>query len=202
MNKFKHNGNGTTTIIIESRKYGTKEVCIDTEDWDRVGRYHWNLNRNVRNKRKNVYYVVSTCNLAIKELKRGVKLHRLIVNCPEGMVVDHVSTNTLNNKKSNLRIVTTTENKHNRAKPRGGKNKYIGVIKNSRGSTWMARIGDGRSKHRHIGSFKTEKLAAEARDLEVCRTRNVVSPSRMLNFPERYEEYLDIIQLEKNSSES
>jgi len=198
MNKFKHNGNGTTTIIIESRKYGTKKVCIDTEDWDRVGRYKWSINKNSTSR---LFYAVSTSNLAIKELKRGVRLHRLITSCPENMVVDHISGNTLNNKKSNLRIVTTTENKHNRAKPRDGKNKYIGVVKNLKSSTWIARIGDGRSKHRYIGSFKTEKLAAEARDLEVCRTRNVVNP-RMLNFPERLEEYLDIIKLEKNSSES
>ena len=201
MNKFKHNGNGTTTIIIESRKYGTKKVTIDTEDWGRVGRYKWSINKNDSNKHKNVFYAVSTSNLAIKELKRGVRLHRLITSCPEDMVVDHISGNTLNNKKSNLRIVTEMENKHNRAKPRDGKNKYVGVIKNLKSSTWIARIGDGRGKHRYIGSFKTEELAARARDLEVCRTRNVVN-LRMLNFPERHKEYLDIIQLEKNSSES
>ena len=43
MNKYKHNPDGTTTIFIESKKHGTKETLIDTEDWEKVKGYRWHL---------------------------------------------------------------------------------------------------------------------------------------------------------------
>ena len=189
-NKHRHNDDGTTTIFIESKKHGNKEVLIDAEDWARVKSYKWSINKNVRAIRKEVYYVVSTSNAAIRDYKRGVKLHRVILDCHDpSKVVDHVAPNsTLDNRKRNLRITTPQQNKWNRGKPSNGKNKYIGVYKSSR-NRWGARIGEGRGRHRHLGSFQTEVEAAEARDKEVVRVREVVS-KRQLNFPERLEEYL------------
>ena len=123
MNKFKHNDDATTTIFIESKKHGNKEVLIDTEDWERVKSYRWSLNRNARAKHKEVYYIISTSNAAIRDYKRGVKLHRVIMCCHDERVVDHISGFTLDNRKVNLRITTRQENKWNRAKPSNGKNK-------------------------------------------------------------------------------
>ncbi len=188
MNKFEHNDDGTTTIFIESEKHGNKEVLIDTEDWDRVKGYRWNLNKNVRAKAKDVFYVVSTSNAAIEDFKRNVKFHRVIMGCHDERVVDHINGLTLDNRKVNLRITTRQENKWNRGKPSNGKNKYIGIVKSSR--RWGARIGAGRGQHRWLGSFDTPEEAAIARDREVVRSRTIVNPENQLNFPERLEEYL------------
>ena len=189
MNKFRHNNDGTTTIFIESKKYGNKEVLIDTEDWERVKEYKWSINRNVRAKRKEVFYIVSTSNAATRDYKRGVKLHRVILDCHDlSNVVDHISTDsTLDNRKSNLRITTRQENKWNRGKPSNSKSKYIGVGKSSP-HRWFARIGVGRGQHRHLGTYGTQEEAAIARDREVVKTRAIVNPQQ-LNFPERLEEY-------------
>lgn len=44
-------------------------------------------------------------------------LHRLIMDAPKGKVVDHLNHNTLDCRKSNLRVVTQTENCQNTNTP-------------------------------------------------------------------------------------
>jgi hypothetical protein len=206
MNKFKHNGNGTTTIIIESPKYGTFNVIIDSEDLSRVGERRWAVAKNFNNKSKDVFYVKSNGKMMAGKREPKIRLHRLITNAPKGMQVDHISGNTLDNRKSNLRVVTNRENAQNRAK-QGGASKYKGVwekkskTKIPKPSKWEAQTREG-GKTKYLGLYTTQEEAAGAYDLAVCRIREIVSPSRQLNFPERLKEYLDIIQLEKNSSES
>lgn len=40
----------------------------------------------------------------------SVYLHRFLVSCPEGFVVDHVNGDTLDNRRTNLEVVTVSEN--------------------------------------------------------------------------------------------
>jgi len=62
--------------------------------------------------------------------KVTIRLHRLVVNAPEGMVVDHLNGNKLDNRASNLRICTQKENTQNRKGTKGyawdkAKNKWV-----------------------------------------------------------------------------
>lgn len=41
-------------------------------------------------------------------------LHRSIINCPPGMVVDHINGDINDNRKINLRICTVKENNNNK----------------------------------------------------------------------------------------
>ena len=91
-------------------------------------------------------------------------LHRLLVNCPKGMVVDHINGNTLDNRKENLRICSKIENQYNQKKHKGNRHsKFKGVTyrKDLKSKPWEAFIyKDGKSKR--LGYFKTEQLAAKA----------------------------------------
>src|SRR5688572_1565148 len=71
-------------------------------------------------------------------------LHRLIMQAPAGMEVDHRDGNGLNNRRENLRLVTRTQNlfnPHNRRLPQCG---YRGV--SPEGKRWVARAQLGRKR--------------------------------------------------------
>ncbi len=55
-------------------------------------------------------------------------LHRLILGNPVGMQVDHIDRNRMNNRKSNLRVCTASQNTCNRSRPKKQlKSNYRGV---------------------------------------------------------------------------
>jgi len=73
-----------------------------------------------------------------KKTKKRVKLHRLIT--PDFQCVDHISGNTLDNTRKNLRGCTLRENARNAKKAKHGtSSKYKGVSKQSENS-YRARI--------------------------------------------------------------
>jgi len=88
----------TAYIICEDRK-----ILIDKEDLSKVNHIYWLIN--------NWGYCVGW------HKTKSVSIHRLIMNCPENLVVDHINHNPLDNRKSNLRICTQLENMQN-LKPR------------------------------------------------------------------------------------
>lgn len=76
---------------------------------------------DVYEKYKNVSLVVSHNGYVIFG-HCNKRLHREIMNCPEGLVVDHKNHNRLDNRRQNLRICTQKENSNNR---KGSKNYFF-----------------------------------------------------------------------------
>ena len=85
-------------------------------------------------------------------------MHRAIMNTPKGMCTDHINHNKLDNRKSNLRICTHTENSRNNSTTRG-RSKYKGVYYSH--GKWCAQIVVNGKKIRPK-RFDSEKDAAEA----------------------------------------
>ena len=86
-------------------------------------------------------------------------MHRLIMNCPEDMQIDHINSNMLDNRKENLRICTPNQNRRNRSKNKNSASQYKGVGKSY--NKWCARIKVNK-KLLHLGNFKEEIEAAKA----------------------------------------
>lgn len=82
---------------VNSNKIG--EAIIDSEDVDKVKDTKWY---------KDCGYVKGTKD------DKGIKLHRFLLNCEDEYDVDHINHNTLDNRKSNLRKVTRSQNMQNR----------------------------------------------------------------------------------------
>lgn len=93
----------------------------------------------------------------VNSRKRG--LHQFLMG-KEGMDVDHIDGDKLNNVRSNLRVCEHHKNMRN-LKPRHWLT-LKGVSKN--GTGWTARLRwKGEGSH-HLGTFSTEEAAARAYD--------------------------------------
>lgn len=92
---------------------------------------------------------------------RRILLHRWLLDAPPELEVDHINGDTLDNRRQNLRLVTRSENAHNRRSLRGvGKHK--GVRPTRSGKRWIAYFKGAVGKYRHLGVFDSEAEAARA----------------------------------------
>ncbi len=87
----------------------------------------------------------------------NIPMHRQIMAAPEGMTVDHVDRNGLNNHRSNLRLLTDADNKRNCR--RLGKSVFRGVYPSATAGKWCARYSD-KNKTVYLGTFENEQAAA------------------------------------------
>ena len=99
--------------------------------------------------------------------KNGTKgtfqsLHRLIMQAPSHLMVDHVDGSPLNNLRSNLRVCTNSQNQANRYGTGGQtSSRFRGVYWEAKGQVWRARI-QVKGKTIHLGKHPSELDAAEA----------------------------------------
>lgn len=91
------------------------------------------------------------------------QLHRILLDVPDNLVVDHIDGDPLNNRLRNLRICTTAQNSKNRNLCRYNKNGYPDIEYLSKSKKWRARIKNDGIRY-HIGCFKDKVEAAYIRD--------------------------------------
>jgi hypothetical protein len=142
-----------TVIYLNSPKYGKFEAIIDTESFKIVDSINgtWLPSRDGKSGAMYArfgYY---------ENGKRKTKhMHRLVMNAPSGLMVDHKNHNTLDNRKINLRIVTSGQNQQNlRGARSNNKSTGIrGVFKN--GEAYSVYVA-----HKYLGSYRTIEEAEE-----------------------------------------
>lgn len=91
-------------------------------------------------------------------------MHRLVMNAPDGVEIDHKEGDKLNNQKSNLRFCTTTQNNRNVGHRKNNTTGYKGVsIEPSTGKFRpnVYKAGVALS----FGNYEGIRHAALARDL-------------------------------------
>lgn len=131
-------------------------TIIDDDDYAIVSRYKWSINEKG--------YVVGG---------PYRKLHKLLIqNVPNGMQIDHINRNKLDNRKKNLRIVTPQENRCNvyppatpSSNPSLGPSKYTGVYYDRYHQRWSSEIYFKNKRYR-MGRYINEQDAALAYDLK------------------------------------
>lgn len=114
----------------------------------------------------------------VAKKSRMVLMHRLILQPPAGVVVDHIDHDGLNNQRANLRQCSQAENVRNQRKTRG-RSRYKGVLQTPNGR-WRAEITKD-YRNRHIGVFDSEEAAARAYD---AAARELFGAFAHPNFPE------------------
>lgn len=82
------------------------------------------------------------------------RMHRLLMGDPDGLLIDHINRNPLDNRRWNLRLCNKSQNGQNRVPPGGG------VHRNGR--RWRAKLALN-GKTIHLGYYDTREEALEAR---------------------------------------
>ena len=154
-------------LLIELT-YG-KYAIVDAQDYDRLKRYNWCALKGAQTFYAKTFHLSGAI----------LSMHRLILNAPKGLFVDHIDHNGLNNRKSNLRLCTNQQNLRNKLPRPGCSSKYKGVSWSKARSKFRANIYLNR-KAIHLGYFDSEIAAARAYDK---KARELFGEFAFLNFP-------------------
>lgn len=122
-------------------------VIVDDEDFDYLNQFHWQVDKfnSVKGRVKG----------------KQILIHRLIMNPPNDIEIDHIDGNRLNNQKSNLRFATSSQNKMNRGARKDSKSGYKGVSWHKQNKKWTVRIKVN-NKYLSLGLFNNLFDAAKA----------------------------------------
>jgi hypothetical protein len=93
---------------------------------------------------------------------KTILMHRLIMNAPLFLHVDHVNRNTLDNRRENMRLVTNSQNMMNRiANVNFASSQYKGVSWHKTKQKWGVVIVKDKIRY-NLGHFDDESKAALA----------------------------------------
>lgn len=126
-------------------------ILVDLDDFETVKNYCWYVDNKGYAQNNN-------------SKNKHIRMHRLILNPPKNMQVDHINHNKLDNRRCNLRIVTNQENQFNRNPSKNNTSGYVGVSYNKECKKWCCQITlNGRCIHSEL--FDTKEQAIEKRKL-------------------------------------
>lgn len=157
------------------------ETIIEAADWPLVSGYRWVAAE--RPKQPGEYNVIGHVPESGAQ-GRNVMLHRLIMGVGPRQIVDHINHDSLDNRRSNLRLATNQQNSFNSRLSKRNTSGYKGVAWKARDQKWRARIRNG-IKEIHIGTFDTAEEAAHAYDRAA---RELHGEFAAVNFPREGEQ--------------
>ncbi len=123
------------------------------------------------------------------ETLNSLKLSRLIMAPNADEVVDHINGDKLDNRRTNLRVCTQSENARNNNKPRKRKTSHLFKGVHWDGSAWVAQIQVNKIKH-YLGRFSSEFEAARAYDRKAKELHGAFAS---LNFPSGHDSLIACI---------
>lgn len=149
-----------------------KVAIVDDDMYDFLMQWQWSAHFN-----KGKWYAIRS-DWTVSP-KRVLKMHRVIMNAPDGVEVDHRNGDGLRNTRKNLRLCSRIQNIFNAGPQRRNKTGFKGVSPYGSGKKFRATISV-RGKWSHIGVFATAEEAARAYDAEAIRCFGAFA---WLNFP-------------------
>jgi hypothetical protein len=166
-------GRDICLIPLTKRKF----AIVDSDDYPWLNCFKWHVVEH-----DGYFYACRRPLASEHRFCRSVWMNRELLNAPAGLLVDHRNHDTLDNRRSNLRLATYVENGRNRRKVarRNKSSKYKGVTYYKKRNVWRACICvNGRTIW--LGEFKSELEAALAYD---AAAKKYFGEFACLNFPE------------------
>ncbi len=128
-----------------------EEFYFDLEDYDKIKNHYWGMN-------KDGYLITG---LDTGEI---IQMHRLIMGFPENMQIDHIYHINHDNRKSELRIATNSQNGMNKDISKNNTSGVKGVNYFKATGKWRARIVVD-NKEIHLGYYDNFNVAVRIRKL-------------------------------------
>lgn len=142
-------------LTIKHKKYGNVLLRMDDDIYkyiiDNRIKLHAQYDKDIKD-----FYIIG------QNKKQNINpflLHRLITNCPKGLVVDHINHRTTDNRRFNLKVCTHYQNMQNISSNTSGK---VGVSYDNKHKKWNAQIKVKR-KHINLGYYSNKEDAIKAR---------------------------------------
>jgi hypothetical protein len=131
------------------------ECLVDDEDYDYLSQWQWHVLVG------NHVYAMRNSNYMSNGKRKHILMHRVVNKTPDNMYTDHINGNSLDNRKSNLRSVTHSENMLNRKPNKKSTSKYKGVCWHKQHRKWITNLQINK-KRIFVGLYKNELDAAKA----------------------------------------
>lgn len=112
--------------------------------------------------------------------KKHISMHQQLMKPPPGFEVDHINRNGLDNRRSNMRVVTHAQNAKNLSLRKNNTSGFHGISFRSDIGKWCAQIRDNGRK-RYLGLYATAEDAARAYD---AAAKAINGEFATLNFPD------------------
>lgn len=133
-------------MFDEIKLSNNKIALVDRDDFAYLNQFKW-------------YYLAGYA--ARRSNGKTIYMHRELMKFPKNKEVDHINNNGLDNRTSNLRIVTRTQNNQNRGMQKSNTSGYKGVVWHNQNQKWWARIWVN-GKQISLGCFDAIEKAANA----------------------------------------
>lgn len=153
-----------------------KFAIVDPEDYKRLAKYKWHLSISPTSS-----YAARWQRRQPGGLRKKIWMHREVIDIPKHMLCDHKNGNGLDNRRTNLRPATVSQNLCNRRKTKSKtRSKYKGLEWDKIQRKWKVRIQHN-GKRIYLGSFSKEIDAARAYDK---KAKVLFGQFASLNFPD------------------
>ncbi len=160
------------TCLVVRRKGVDYEVLVDDDDLESLKQYNWFID--------NHGYAWRNGRTVNGKRESNVKMHRQIMGSTpgDGRDVDHINGNKLDNRRSNLRRVTRSENMQNSTGHRDRRTSTErGVSAHRASGKWIAQHMYAGKSWWQICNTEAEAIAAvRARRLEVLGYESTPGP--------------------------
>lgn len=134
-------------------------AIIDKSDAYLVASSNWSAMKTGRDK----FYAKRNRLVGDGPGPKAVLMHRIILSPPDGMVIDHINGDSLDNRRENLRIARQADNCRNSKMRSDNTSGLKGVFWDKYTGRWMAAIGY-QGKFHNLGRFDAPEDAKAAYD--------------------------------------
>jgi hypothetical protein len=107
-------------------------LTVSSEDYEELNKFKWSRDKD--------NYSISNIDGKLWRIHRYIMINILKNNLTPQQKVDHINRNKLDNRRENLRVVTSSENSRNRTKKKNATSKYFGVCLIKINNKWRASI--------------------------------------------------------------